>query len=409
MATVDTASRIVNSVLPQAFKAALHVIPRRTMKPILSGVHVVAGADGIRVSATDLELGFVARMPSNPDGAVASVVIPRDAVDSWAKSNVETIDVDGDFVVAEGARVPSGHGMEFPAVDMPGEYVSSRTLPLSKLSSIAEHIGAATDADSSRYALGGIYVESGAGCVRFVGTDGRRLHVFRLSGSSDGPFHHVVPAAAFVAVVKCVDKTLSGMRGADKKKAAAQTFVRIVVDDKGRGAFLWSVGNCEFAVSWRAIEGRFPRYRDVFPAFLESDGDHSAGALEVADMLRQAELCRKTICSEKSKGIDVGRDDQDTFIAARSAEKGEYRQHLKAYIVAGWKRRLDPAFVADVMRAAAAFGYAALSPVTGDDSHVDIFGTRDAGDAMFFGHPSLIFRDGARDAFAAVIMPLAAD
>ena len=226
---VSAVYAIVNGMIPAAFKAALCFVPKKARRPIECGVHVVSGfgvtitsgfcegADGIDGA---LSIGFRARLPSNENGACADIVIPRGAAESWAKNDIESIDVETSAPRAGGIRTPVECGAEFPrfhSIAAPSA-VYSIAFPIFR--TIADHIGSATDTDSSRYALGGIFMESGAGCVRFVGTDGRRLHVARIRGSSDGAFSVVIPAAVFTMAVKAIDKTIGG-RGADAGAAPA--------------------------------------------------------------------------------------------------------------------------------------------------------------------------------------------
>jgi hypothetical protein len=420
MSTVEIASTlctIVNGMIPQAFRAALCFAPRKTLKPIECGVHVVAG-DGVTITSgysdageSGLSVGFRARLPSNENGARADIVIPRGAAETWGKNDVESIDVESCAAAARGIRSPVEDGEEFPHFHSIGAPSAVYSLPFPLFRTIAEHIGSATDTGSSRYALGGIFVESGAGCVRFVGTDGRRLHVARIEGSSDGAFSVVIPAAVFTMAAKAIDKTIGG-RGAGRKRALE--FLRVVVsfdDSNGRGAFSWNVGNCEFDVSWKKIDGRYPKYRDVFPEYLEA-ASSSVGWLNVDDVLEKAETCRKSICTPNSKGIDIIRDSGECQrMEARSADKGGYSQVFKGYLPVGFKTKLDPTFVVDAIRAAAAFD----TPPDGVSvwCNPDTLGTVEcAANAVFFGKAGSVFsanENGTPAVFAAVILPLAAD
>ena len=428
MSTVEMASTlctIVNGMIPAAFRAALVFAPKKSPRPIECGVHVNAG-DGVTIAGGfcedgadridgRLSIGFRARMPSNDSGAAADIVIPRGAAESWAKNAVESIDVESSAAAAAGIRSPIEDGKEFPRFHSIAAPSAVYSIPFPIFRTIAEHIGSATDTESSRYALGGIFMESGDGCVRFVGTDGRRLHVARIHGSSDGAFSVVIPAAVWTMAVKAIDKTASGCgRGAGKEKKKTMDCLRIVIsfdDSNGRGAFSWTVGKCAFEVSWKKIDGRYPRYRDVFPEYLEN-ASSSVGWLNVDDILEKAEVCRKSICTPGSKGIDIIRDSGECQrMEARSADKGEYSQVFKGYLPVGFKTKLDPAFVVDAIRAAAAFD----TPPDGVSvwCNPDTLGTiQCATNAVFFGKAGNVFsanENGTPAVFAAVLMPLAAD
>ena len=401
MSIVETVETVENAMLSAAIKAALVVAPRKHPKPILTAVRIHAGPHGIEVTGNNLDCAFQAGLPTNETGAAVDIAIPRTAAELWGKAGIERIDVESCAAAAAGIRAPVEDGREHPSIDAQSTAAAELSIPFPILADVEKHIGAAADDESSRYALGGVYVESGAGCVRFVGTDGRRLHVFRFARPSDGAFHHVIPVFAIAAAVKCIGMTIDG-RGAAKKKAAAALLVRIEVDEKGRGAFRWIVGNCNFILSFRCIEGRFPRYRDVFPAWVES-GNGLAGWLNAADVAYHAETCRKTVCTENSKGVDIVGPGagHNCAMRARSAGRGEYDRPIVASLPIGFSRKLDPRFLVDAIRAAVQF--------SGGAADVELFATMEKGEAVYLGKPGDVFRDGAGDCFAAVIMPLAAD
>lgn len=429
MSTVASISRVVNTILPAAFRAAILFAPKRMPRPVETGIRLTADDSGIRVSAGVSEgvdhidglfsVGFVASLPSNPEGASADIVLPRPAAESWGKAGVESIDIEDNYAAAAGARVPVDPAADFPrfpSVDNPSAVY---TLDFPTFSAIANHVGSATDDESSRYALGGILVESGGDCVRFVGTDGRRLHAARVAGASDGAFNIIIPAAVWSLTTKAIDRTIDE-KGKTKRQALQALRVTLRFDDStGRGVFAWSVSTLRFQVSFRKVDGRFPRWRDCFPECLAEtvDSRYSAeklsatnvGHIDIADIIGHAETCRKTICSANSKGVEIERSENSVTVSARSAERGEYRQPVKGLLPMGFRRRLDPAFLVDALRGCAAFG---------DDAAAVHCKPGEIGDspegrasAVFFGRADKIFAgDVCQSAiFAAVIMPLGDD
>jgi DNA polymerase-3 subunit beta len=419
MSTVENGSSMIveNGMIPAALRAAAGFIVKKNRKPILAGARLTADHRGVTVTAGDcdagsadgISTGFRASLITNEHNAYTDIVLPFSAVESWGKNDVESINVEQSAAVANGLRTPVDDGAEFPRFVSPETISASYFLPYKTFQTIGKHIGSATDTDSSRYALGGIFMESGADCVRFVGTDGRRLHVARIHGASDGAFSIVIPAAVFTTAGKAIERTIDG-RGAAKKRALENLRVCVCFDDStGRGSFSWNVGNSTFEVSWKKIDGRFPRYRDVFPEYLTAPGSN-AGWLDCADIISQSENCRKNVCTENSKGIEISRKDSDgVTITARSTDRGEYRQTVKGFLPMSFSRKIDPAFCVDVVKGFQAFDGA---DVVGVFSDYETNGTQaGAASAIFFGRPDRIFStDEDRETlFAAVIMPLAAD
>lgn len=114
------------------------------------------------------------------------------------------------------------------------------------------------DAASSRYALGGVKVEAHDGVAHLVATDGRIL--VNVSYQEDGtlPGNEAIVAGkalatAFgsVAKAKCDERLdLSTVKG---------------VDGQDRAVALVSGRKAAVPAAVEVVEGRFPRWRDVFP------------------------------------------------------------------------------------------------------------------------------------------------
>jgi len=414
----ETCNTICNTMLPSAFRGAVLFARKKSSRPGECGIRLSANASGVEIIAGACDAGenlissgFRARFPSNEFGAFADIVLPRSAAELWAKNIVETVNVYESTARAGGVSVPVENGNEFPPFHSIAAPSAVYSMPFSVFRTIADHIGSASDNESSRYALGGIFMESGADCVRFVGTDGRRLHVARISGASDGAFSIVIPAGSFALAVKAIEKSIDTSR--EKKKNALEK-MRVVIsfdDSTGRGAFSWTVGGvCQFEISWKKIDGRYPRYRDVFPDYLENSAAE-IGSIEIADIVAHAETCRKSVCTANSKGIDISREfGGNPTVSARSAENGEFSRQLKAYLPFHFSTKLDPNFVIDAARAAAAFE--PISDGVAVWADPEKIGTLEGkAGAVFLGKAGDIFtsRDCRSAIFAAVIMPIAAD
>jgi DNA polymerase-3 subunit beta len=176
----------------------------------------------------------------------------------------------------------------------------------------------ATDNESSRYALGGVLVELTPAGVIAVGTDGRRLATMEGPAKSQGgappDVQPIVPARAMQLIERC-------LAAADAPVLVAARTAEILVKTAGT------------TISARLVEGRFPRWRDVFP--------------ERPEAVRQAAI----VTSEQSKGVDFAFESGQLVLAGRSAESGESRVELPIdHAGATVRIKLDPRFVADFLR-----------------------------------------------------------
>lgn len=127
-----------------------------------------------------------------------------------------------------------------------------------RLPKFIRSIAGCTDADSSRYALGGVKVEAKGGVANLTATDGRILVNVSYGVESGREVDAIVEgkslAKAFVSVAKAkADETIevSTLPGADGKSKP----VAMVAGKKSAVPMVAEV-----------VEGRFPRWRDVFPA-----------------------------------------------------------------------------------------------------------------------------------------------
>jgi DNA polymerase-3 subunit beta len=184
----------------------------------------------------------------------------------------------------------------------------------------------ATDNESSRYALGGVLVELTPAGVIAVGTDGRRLAKMEGPAKSQGgappDVQPIVPARAMQLIERC-------LAAADAPVLVAARTAEILVKTAGT------------TISARLVEGRFPRWRDVFPERPDA----------VRVNLVAGPLLAAIVTSEQSKGVDFAFESGQLVLAGRSAESGESRVELPIdHAGATVRIKLDPRFVADFLR-----------------------------------------------------------
>jgi DNA polymerase-3 subunit beta len=231
-------------------------------------------------------------------------------------------------------RLPAEDPLEFPSVAVfPAEPCFELTPPLVR--ELVRRTVFSTDNESSRYAPGGVLLEFSAqavpGSVIAVGTDGRRLAKMEgPAAAKDGSpkdAQPIVPARAMQLVERCL--------------AAADAPVHVAV----RPAEIL-VRTGATTISARLVEGRFPRWRDVFPERPEAVRvSLVTGPLLAA--VRQAAI----VTSEQSKGVDFVFEPGRLVLSGRSAESGESRIELPIdHAGEAVKIKLDPRFMSDFLR-----------------------------------------------------------
>lgn len=252
-------------------------------------------------------------------------------------------------------------------------------LPVDQFGRMVSAVIAATDNESSRFALSGVLIEQRRGDVAFVATDGRRLHVaYAAVDQAVDDATAIVPSAAMHTLARLA-------------KSHADEAVQLTL----RGAEL--VADMDGVTVWaRLLDGRFPRWGDVIPQEVRQEfgtGEDAvyspppphaeATAGELLAAVRQAEI----VTSEQSKGVVFTFAANGLCLTGRSAEYGESTVTAElevADITASVK--LDPVFVRDWLRTVDA------------SAMVEVF-AQNAESAVVLRH----------DDSLAVVMPLAAD
>ena len=321
-----------------AFQLAATVAPSRSPKPILSNVKLEVGTDQTIVMATDLEIGVRIVVPGVKVEAAGACVLPIQRFGSILRESSDAemrIETDGRGTTIRGERsefkLPAANPDEFPAVASFQEQ-SYYEIPVKLMRELIRRTVFATDNESSRYALGGVLIEMHGDKIFAVGTDGRRLAKMEGQGKSVGGHQTgdqttIIPTRA----MQVIERMLSDAES-DVQLAARGNDVLI----KTSRATIYS----------RLVEGRFPRWRDVFPRRDDASKiELVVGPFHAA--VRQAQITT----SEESRGVDFAFGDGKVVLVARAADVGQSRVDLPvAYDGPNIAIMLDPRYVADFLR-----------------------------------------------------------
>lgn len=424
MSTTTETVTIADHRLAAAVKAVGGIIPKRSQKPILTNAKLVATADGFRVYATDLETCVSVTIGDAAGTPTGETLIPANVVAAIGKAvkSAPSITIGDGKVETLGMTSPTEDVAEYPSPATPIDDGFAAMIPFNFLRLVDEHVSCATDDESSRYALGGVLFERFGTdeTLRAVGTDGRRLHVMAVAsgGSVDYPRDQrpetnaiVYPHAIrqFRKAVETVAAVLAGKAGKAAQRYADghRVGVKVVNGESatiGHGKdkrtipltttieLSWCADSATVRMTARCVMGRFPRWRDCFPA---EAFETLPCYLPMPATVEQVKAAAR-VTSEMSKGVklDGGR------LSARSAEHGTYDAAFVGDVPDGTRVTLDPRYWVD-----AADGTAAVQ----DDGTAVRMHVRDGQSGVtFVGGPGLS-PSGNTIGFAAVVMPLAAD
>lgn len=324
--------------LLHAFQTVAAVAPARSPKPILQNVKLEVIESGATLMATDLEVGVRYEVSGVEVESAGAAVLPVSRFGSILRESTDAsfrIESGNDGVSIRGERsqfkLPSEKPHDFPPIAEFGE-TSFYELSGRLLRELIRRTIFATDNESSRYALGGIKLEWQENVLTAIGTDGRRL------AKMEGPARAVGEPAPFG------DVTVVPTR-------AMQLLERALTDDSSEVQLAVRqndvlVRSPRLTIYSRLLEGRYPRWRDVFPRRSDSlKLDLTVGPLNTA--VRQAAI----VTSEESRGVDFTFGEGSLILSGQTADVGQSRVELPiAYDGAPIGITLDPRFVIDFLK-----------------------------------------------------------
>ncbi len=246
--TVDQASLLRELSLLQG------IIERKATLPILSNVLLVAEADGrLRITATDLEIGFRSSLPATVEQAGGTTVHARrlhDIIRRLPAGHISFKHDDGSLhLQCERIRyrLATQEASLFPSLrEKDGTPVAQ--IDAAPLADMLKRVLFAITSDDPRYSIGGALFAFGDDKLTMVGTDGHRLALSRRAV-------HRSETEAVTMVVP---------------RKAASELLRLAGDHEG-DVFLWNSDGGLFAqmgereISTSLQEQKFPDYQRVLP------------------------------------------------------------------------------------------------------------------------------------------------
>lgn len=362
--------------LTNAFALAASIAPSRSPKEILQNVKVTAAGGRITLSATDMEVGIRLDLEEGVEIEVeGTALLPvQRTMAILRESNDESLafETDESGIRVQGSRskfrLPGSNPDEFPTgteFDEDKYHVVATRL----FREMVKRTVFATDAESSRFALGGVLLEMEDGKVTAVGTDGRRLA--RMEGPGEAVGGHQTSGSSTIVPTRAIQLIERALNEKDE-----------TVDIAARSNDLL-VRTSNAVVYSRLVEGRYPNWRQVFPQREKAvQLDMTIGPLFAA--LRQAAI----VTDHESRGIDFTFADGTLKLEASTADIGESQIELPvAYDGESITLTMDHRYLADFCKVL--------------DNETNFLMEIESGAA-----PALMTTD---DGYGYVIMPMARD
>jgi DNA polymerase-3 subunit beta len=324
--------------LLHAFQTVAVIAPARSPKPILQNVKMEVGADSATLMATDLEVGIRYEVAGIEIEAPGSAVLPVQRFGSILRESSDAtfrVESGSEGTTVRGERnqfkLASENPQDFPAIAQFSE-TSYYELSARLFRELIRRTIFATDNETSRYALAGIKLEWKDNLLTTVATDGRRL------AKMDGPAQAVGQPAPFGDVTVVPTRAMQLL-----ERALAEDGSEVQMAVRQNDIL---VKNPRATIYARLLEGRYPRWRDVFPQRPNSlKLDLTVGPVYSA--VRQAAI----VTSEESRGIDFTFGNGSLVLAGQTAEVGQARVELPiSYSGQPITITLDPRFVGDFLK-----------------------------------------------------------
>lgn len=323
--------------LSTAFANVASVVPSRPVKPIVANVKLISHAGGLTLVATDTEVSIRHLIPGDrvQIHEPGEVLLGKNKVGDILREAVgEDVRIDRDGqrveITADRAvyKLATEDPVEFPTV---GEFNARayHILTARVLKEALRRTLFASDVGSTRYALGGVCMDSHGDVVCFVATDTRRLAIVETIAA-----HYDKPALLRNAVIH---------------NKAAQLLLKCLPDDDTPVWIHVETNTAMFqfehtTIHTRLVEGRYPKYQDVVPKSSTHEIDL------VAAMFLQAIRQSLIVTSEESRGVGFEFRDGTLTLDSESPELGKSKIELPIGFDGNIAITFDPRYIADFLK-----------------------------------------------------------
>ena len=301
---------VAREALLKPLQAVIGVVERRQTMPILSNVLLVAREGELSVTATDLEVELVAQADVETEAGGEITVSGRKLLDicrALPEGSVVGVSVSGEKMAVRAGRsrfnLATLPAAEFPVVEdiKAGQSISVNQEILGRLFDKTHFSMAQQDV---RYYLNGLLLETGAGQLRAVATDGHRLALCQADVDGEVEEQQVIVPRKGVLELQ---RLMTG--DGDLNIELGSNHIRIQLDG--------------IRFTSKLIDGRFPEYERVIPKESSNELKADRGAFQGA-------LQRTAILSnEKYRGIRLVIRDSGVNLQAHNPEQEEAEEELE--------------------------------------------------------------------------------
>lgn len=306
---------MILSLDKQAFRDAVGSVARFAERrsgslPVLAGISLIAGDDGIKLRATNLETGIDLRVEGTID-ETGVVVLPanvlRDITSSMSGTGQLRLEHSGETVViAQGnakSTLKTLASEDFPILPLPDAPTSEFTLPGALLSNLISSVVPFASTSTVRPELASVLISVEGGVLKAVATDSFRLAEKKLSlTGSIQPFSMLIPAKNALDIVQTLP----------------DTDIQVALDEH-QCVMKWENG----LVTTRLVAANYPDYAQIIPKSFVAEASIIKKDFETA-------LKRTAVFSDTFQKVRLALDsgNKKVRLAAQNADIGESNEEV---------------------------------------------------------------------------------
>lgn len=320
------------SCTQENFKRAIfnseRMVSKQNTLPILNNILFETNKEGLKLSATNLEIGVSVQIGAKIEKE-GKITIPARLISNFVNNlpQGENIDIEVDN---QNLKIKSGHSKaiikgllaeDFPLLPRKNsEYILN--IPSLKLKNIISKLITCVAINEARQELSGVNIILKEKEVLFASTDSFRLIENKLVleegmvGGEYGEFigkknNFIVPANTLIELARIIPNEIDGG-------------VRVAIEE---GQIFFEIDGTKIVS--RLINGKYPEYQHIIPKEFKTRVVGEKHSIQSA--IKMSSVFSSTKTSEIVFKIDA--DSKKSFIEARSVEVGENSSELNLDIV----------------------------------------------------------------------------
>jgi DNA polymerase-3 subunit beta len=301
---------ITREKLHEGLGAVASSVPAKTTLPVLANVLVEASKDGLRLSATDLDIAVSTTIPASVDQDGSMTLPARKLVEIVKEMPDAAIRVTGSG--EQRAQIECGKSKfkllglsreefpAFPTVNFDGGW----KVPAKDLQKLITHVAFAASTEESRPILNGVLWELRPDRMRMVATNGHRLARMDVptSGQAGGQTDLIIPPKALDQI---------------RRLFGGEEEIEIAKSENHLG-----FRSATTRIYTRLIEGPYPNYEQVIPR--ENDKSLTADKSGLAAALRRMSI----VASDQTHRIRMAFINGACKLSVQTPDLGEAQEEI---------------------------------------------------------------------------------